>query len=125
MKINMSNFTEHDSSVRAAALHAFRRRQKRKTTVEVLGLLVLFALVTATFLARSPARTTAKFAPVRQPVHMQKATVAQSVPSPRGGFISDDELLAAFPPGSCFIAEVNGQKRLVFRDPQIQKRFFN
>jgi hypothetical protein len=31
-------------------------------------------------------------------------------------FISEEEMLAMFPPGSCVVAEVNGQKTLVFFD---------
>jgi hypothetical protein len=31
-------------------------------------------------------------------------------------FISEEEMLAMFPPGSCLVAEVNGQKTLVFFD---------
>lgn len=38
--------------------------------------------------------------------------------------ISDEELVAAFPPDSCFIAEVDGRKILVFRDPAVRDRFF-
>ena len=31
-------------------------------------------------------------------------------------FISEEEMLAMFPPGSCVVAEVNGRKELVFFD---------
>jgi hypothetical protein len=31
-------------------------------------------------------------------------------------FISEEEMLAMFPPGSCVVAEINGQKELVFFD---------
>lgn len=31
-------------------------------------------------------------------------------------FISEEEMLAAFPAGSCVVAEINGQKTLVFFD---------
>jgi hypothetical protein len=36
-------------------------------------------------------------------------------------FISDEDLLAAFPKGSCFIAEVDGKKELVFLDPKMER----
>jgi hypothetical protein len=35
---------------------------------------------------------------------------------PKTQFISEEEMLAMFPPGSCVVAEVNGQKELVFFD---------
>jgi hypothetical protein len=40
-------------------------------------------------------------------------------PAPRGRgvqFIGEEEMLAMFPSGSCVVAEVNGQKELVFFD---------
>lgn len=41
-------------------------------------------------------------------------TVVQSVAG--GRFISEEEMLAMFPAGSCVVAEVDGQKELVFFD---------
>ncbi len=38
--------------------------------------------------------------------------------------LSDSELLAAFPPDSCFLAEVNGKTVVVFYDPEVGGRFF-
>jgi hypothetical protein len=37
--------------------------------------------------------------------------------------LSDEELLAAFPPGTCALTEINGRKVLVFRDDEARKRF--
>ncbi len=37
--------------------------------------------------------------------------------------LTDRELLAAFPKGSCFIAEVDGKKLLVFLDPQVKQAY--
>jgi hypothetical protein len=34
--------------------------------------------------------------------------------------LTDAELVAAFPKGSCFIAEVDGKKELVFFDPKVE-----
>jgi hypothetical protein len=38
--------------------------------------------------------------------------------------INEEQLLAVFPKDSCFIAEVDGKKTLVFRDPQVRKQYF-
>jgi len=38
-------------------------------------------------------------------------------------YLTDDELLALFPPGSCFLAEVDGQKELVFFDPKVEREY--
>jgi len=43
----------------------------------------------------------------------------------KAGVLTDEQLVALFPAGSCFIAEVNGQKKLVFVDPEVQRQFFN
>jgi hypothetical protein len=37
--------------------------------------------------------------------------------------LTDEELVAAFPKGSCFIAEVDGKKELVFLDPKVQRTY--
>ena len=37
-------------------------------------------------------------------------------PGAGGRFITEDQMLAMFPAGSCVVAEVNGQKELVFFD---------
>jgi len=46
--------------------------------------------------------------PGRSPERQARSTQTQ--------FISEEEMLALFPPGSCVVAEVNGQKELVFFD---------
>ncbi len=53
-------------------------------------------------------------ASLRPPV----AATSASSSGPRVPFISEDEMLAMFPAGSCVIAEVNGRKELVFFDAQ-------
>jgi hypothetical protein len=37
--------------------------------------------------------------------------------------LSDEELLASFPPHSCYLAEVDGRKILVFADSSLQKKY--
>ena len=44
-------------------------------------------------------------------------------PPPKPHFLTDKELLAAFPKGSCFIAEVDGKKELIFLDPKAQRTY--
>jgi hypothetical protein len=39
--------------------------------------------------------------------------------------ISDQELIATFPPDSCCLAEVDGRTVLVFIDPEVRKRFIH
>jgi hypothetical protein len=44
--------------------------------------------------------------------------------APGARSISEEEMLALFPAGSCVIAEVNGQKRLIFFDAGQAERGF-
>jgi hypothetical protein len=39
--------------------------------------------------------------------------------------LTDEELLACFPPGSCFLAEVGGKTVLVFTDPSVKEHYLN
>ena len=36
-------------------------------------------------------------------------------------YLTDEELLASFPKGSCFLAEVDGKKELIFPDPNVER----
>jgi hypothetical protein len=38
-------------------------------------------------------------------------------------YLTDSELIALFPPGSCFLAEVDGKKKLVFYDPDVERQY--
>ena len=49
---------------------------------------------------------------------------AQPMPSLKQPFITDDQLLLLFPKGSCVLAEVNGQKELVFLDANVKREYF-
>ena len=56
-----------------------------------------------------------------RPTAPSPAPVAQTSGQPAAPraevqFISEEEMLAMFPPGSCVVAEVNGRKELVFFD---------
>jgi hypothetical protein len=56
--------------------------------------------------------------------HAPPALANETVPVPehRSTNLSDGQLLAMFPKGSCVIAEVNGRKELVFLDKEIETK---
>ena len=63
------------------------------------------------------------------PHHVDVAETTQKAEAPlplatAARFISEEEMLAMFPPGSCVVAEINGQKQLVILDPKIAKEGF-
>ena len=60
------------------------------------------------------------------PGHRPVATISGQPTSPDAGkqFISEEEMLAMFPAGSCVVAEINGQKTLVFFDAKQAEKGF-
>jgi hypothetical protein len=38
-------------------------------------------------------------------------------------YMTDKELLASFPKGSCFLAEVDGKVELIFVDPNLERKY--
>jgi hypothetical protein len=38
--------------------------------------------------------------------------------------ITEEQMLAIFPAGSCLLAEINGEKQLVFLDPKVASEGF-
>mgnify|MGYP003574957822 CR=1 FL=1 len=116
MNTENSKFAEHDARVHATALRAFRsRRRHRKLATAAL----LIALVTAILSLQLNSK--------QQPVRPLARTVPSSPTLEKhpAATLTDEELLAHFPPGACFLAEVNGKKILVFNDPALKKQFFN
>jgi hypothetical protein len=56
----------------------------------------------------------------------QRIEASQSIKNgERPSGMSDDELLRSFPPGSCFLAEVNGKTVLVFTDESVKRAVMN
>jgi hypothetical protein len=47
------------------------------------------------------------------------APPSKSVPR----YMTDKELLASFPKGSCFLAEVDGKQELIFVDPNLERKY--
>jgi hypothetical protein len=103
-----------NTPLRAGTLAAFRRRQRQRRLTRVFaGLLVLTAAIGAACHWRGRG--------VATPSQVASSrTVAPKTPSqPR--YLSDAELLALFPKGSCVLAEVDGRKELVFLDAKAEQ----
>src|SRR5262245_32176817 len=95
---------------------ATRRRRRRANAGRTFGGLALLAGAVAWSFTALSHRTPTTAVAVRaiDPV----AVAERSSPSDSGAFISESEMLALFPPGSCVVAEVDGRKELVFFDAQ-------
>lgn len=54
--------------------------------------------------------------PAPSPAPVARRSGQPASPGAGAQFISEEEMLTMFPPGSCVVAEVNGEKELVFFD---------
>jgi hypothetical protein len=111
-------FRQHDAKVHALAVRALRFRRRAKKMLLVTPLFVISALFLANKLSiREPNPPPAQIVasrPMTEPKNEMDSRI-----------LTDEELLAMFPAGSCFLAEVNGRKVLVFNDPAVKERFLN
>ena len=108
-----------NAACKRQALRAFHARQRFRASVRWAGsALVLAGIITgAAFWARQPAKS-----PPQTAATPPAETNAPPVPTPTH-YMTDAQLLASFPKGSCFIAEVDGKKQLVFLDPKLERTY--
>jgi hypothetical protein len=105
---------------RTSARLNFRRQVRRRKVLRGMG--TALTLLSLACLGLLPLKRD----------HSQNASVVQQAAVARSGKIdktspglSDEELLRSFPPGSCFLAEVNGKTVLVFTDESVKKELLN
>jgi hypothetical protein len=99
---------------KADALRTFRTRQRLRRLARWTGSAAAVTAMMAAALYGLGRHSTP-----RRPVTLAHAIMP--VVAPRARQLSDAELVAAFPKGSCFIAEVDGKKQLVFFDPKVER----
>ncbi|HYE31740.1 MAG TPA: hypothetical protein VEH27_09945 [Methylomirabilota bacterium] len=106
---------------RSAAIGAFRRKKTvRRARVAVAMFGVLVGIASIPLLKRGEAEVLGeqlaevKGEPSGGAANMRRTEATE---------ITDEELLGLFPPGTCVIAEVNGEKRLVFLTREARERY--
>ena len=104
------------AAFKAEALRTVRARQRVRRLTRWAASVAALAAVMAGVAHRS----SRPGAPPRQ-ITMAHAEVPKAPDKPRR--LTDQELVAAFPKGSCFIAEVDGKKELVFLDPKVERTY--
>ncbi len=104
------------ASFKAEALKAFRAGQRVRRLTRWVGSVAALALVTV-----GVVHWVGRPASVPRHVAMAHPRTPDAAGEPRR--MTDKELVAAFPKGSCFIAEVDGRKELVFFDPQVERTY--
>ena len=102
--------------MRSAGLSTMRRgrwRQTRRLIFTGAGAAAL--IICATLAWRNPAP---KVQLPANPPQLAEARTASPAPE-----LTDDELLRQFPPGTCTLAEMDGQKTLVFLTDEAQANY--
>ncbi len=103
-----------NACVKAGALRAFQAHRRNQRLAKcVLGLACVAVLAAAAL--RWNSHTTQ---PLAHQIAPRPAAVGNT-PT----YMSDAELLAAFPKGSCFLADVGGHKELIFIDPALERQY--
>lgn len=104
------------AAFKAEALRTFRVRQRLRRLTRWAGSVAALAAVIAV-----AGHWFGRPAPAPRQVAMAHSEMPKAPDKPR--HLTDAELVAAFPKGSCFIAEVDGRKELVFFDPQVEHTY--
>ena len=106
-----------NAASKAEALGVFQARQRvRRWTRRGGGLAALAVVVAcAAHWLAGPSAPPPQLLVVNPP--------APPVQPEKSLYLTDAELLALFPEGSCFLAEVDGKKKLVFFDPKVEREY--
>jgi hypothetical protein len=104
------------ATFKAEALRTFRTRQRIRRLTRWAGSVAALAAVLAGL-----AHWVGRPAPAPRQVMVALTQAPKAPDKPR--HMTDQDLVAAFPKGSCFIAEVDGRKELVFFDPEVERTY--
>jgi hypothetical protein len=114
--LNDNEWQVASAAFKTQAMRAFHGRQRLRRLIRWgTSVLVLAAMITA-----AVHWSNRVLAPPQQ-MAMVPAAAPKIPDAPRR--LTDEELVAAFPKGSCFIAEVDGKKELVFLDPKVERSY--
>ena len=103
-----------NADFKAAAMRTFRVRQRVRRLTRWAGSVVALAAVIAGSVSWFRLR------PAAPPPVMVAHLASPKAPTSERR-LTDAELVAAFPKGSCFIAEVDGKKQLIFVDREVER----
>jgi len=108
------------TAMKSRALETFRARQQARALVRwTFGAVACAAVIAVIAGVTHWSSNTAGSRPV--------ATMASSPATPSRAsaprYLTDKELLASFPKGSCFLAEVDGKEELIFVDRNLERKY--
>src|SRR2546423_1588023 len=107
-----------EESGKRRALASFRRGRLIRRLAMTSPIASIVLLVVATMLFR-PKHST----PLAMHENIGETASIEKNNSPVLPTLTDEELLASFPPNTCFIGEVDGRKVLVFANSDLQKKY--
>ena len=105
------------ATLKAQVLGVFHARQRQRRLLRRAGVAgcLLAALACVLHWASPPGSTPPRSLAGNGP---GPGTATKSV-----RFLTDQELLASFPPNTCFLAEIDGRKELVFLDANAERQY--
>jgi hypothetical protein len=105
----------------------FRRaRVVRRIALVSSAAVAVTALVAGGLLFRASERNkTRNLATMPVPTEPKQPRAVQAVAPANDATLTDEQLLAFFPADSCFIAEAEGRRILVFRDPEVREKYLH
>jgi hypothetical protein len=118
----LNDVLREDEGARQVALAAFRRARFTRKLARASAVVVVATAATAAVLIwqhainRNSRKSLAKIA-TTDSRDAQESVGQHDLPT-----LTDEQLLASFPPNSCFLAEVDGRQILVFTDPAIEQQ---
>ena len=121
------SFDAFSGQLKQRAWAEFRRaRFIRRIALISTVAAVVTALVTGGLLFRASERNkTRSFATMPVRPEAKRSMALQAEAPVNGAMLTDEQLLAFFPADSCFIAEADGRKILVFRSPELRQKYFH
>ena len=120
------NSSTHNTAVKTATLRAFQQRYRVRRLLRLS--LVFAALISALSLfhaTKRPIQLTEMSGNGQAPAAFDDHGLKITAQAPNSSIISDEDLLALFPPGSCWLAEIDGRKQLIFADDALQSNYMN
>jgi hypothetical protein len=110
--------------VKQRALAEFRRARLLRRVASISSAAAVVAVLIA-FLFRGSERKTTRVTIVPAATDQGPQPALQTKSPAKDASLTDEQLLALFPADSCFIAEVEGRKTLVFRSPELRQKYLH
>src|SRR5258705_6209149 len=118
----LNDVLREDDGARQVALAAFRRARFVRKLARAGATVVIATAVTAAFLIWQHDVSTHNRIASGKTALTDSPDGRESVAQHDLPTLTDEQLLASFPPNSCFLAEVDGRQILVFTDPAVEQQ---